>query len=191
MIIPAGFAQVNLRWTGGGIDGFAECALGFQNGSGATVNAIGTNVNAQYTANNLDDWQAVGLTYVGCLVKVGPNSTGPSLFVSTSNQGDVAGGMTPVNTAALVTKSTTLGGRQGRGRMYWPGVPESSVGDDGSLTGSYVSGLQAALTSFFTALAGLDLDHYLLHTDPATSPTLVQSVVVQSRVASQRRRLRK
>lgn len=61
--------------------------------------------------------------------------------------GDILVDGTPNNTAALITHKTNTRGRSGRGRTYFPGVPESSV-VDGLLEAGYLANLVTNWTSF-------------------------------------------
>lgn len=126
---------------------------------------------------------------------------GPTL-VNISDETPVAGTIAsdtvPQNTATLVRKRTDLGGRRGRGRLYLPGVPETEVNAVGTLTPAYVSAHQAAFDDWHTYLtAGVGARLYppvILHrsegigTEPP--PTPIARFAVESRVATQRRRLR-
>jgi hypothetical protein len=97
-------------------------------------------------------------------------------------------GITP-NTAVLIKKSTGLGGRANRGRMYWPGVDEDSVAPTGALDSGFVSGVQVLADALIPALnVGPFIGYVILHTDNST-PTPITGFLVESTVATQRRRL--
>lgn len=100
--------------------------------------------------------------------------------------------LTPPNTAILVKKQTGTPGRQGRGRLYWPVVGESFADNIGTLDGAVQSDLQNAFDAFLAALATAGVDMQLLHTagEAITDPSTVTALIVDSRVATQRRRLR-
>src|SRR6266545_4996034 len=49
--------------------------------------------------------------------------------------------------------STALGGRANRGRMYFPGLPESAVYDDGGIVPTFQTTAQTAVDAFLAALA--------------------------------------
>lgn len=119
--------------------------------------------------------------------------------------GDRVGGtgndVLPQNSALLVHKRSNQPGRKGRGRLYVPGcIREAQVDDKGIITALEVTGLQTAFTSFRTRMnagaagqAGTPM--VILHTitedDATPTPTLVTALVVDSVIATQRRRLRK
>lgn len=101
-----------------------------------------------------------------------------------------SGSLCPPNTAVLVRKVTGLAGRINRGRMYLPPPVETVVGNDGLLNPSEVTNYQNGADQFLADLAASSIPMVILHTDPAITPTAVQDLVVENKVATQRRRLR-
>jgi len=101
---------------------------------------------------------------------------------------------------------------QRAGRMYFPGVGENMINDDGTVTGSYVTALNTNVGAFLTAVhAGVSIPpttlawrvvHVAGHDGvvqpgfPQGKPNAwtssdVNSVYVDPKIATQRRRLRK
>ena len=193
LLIPAGFCQVNLFFTGASVPTGAQCtfALDAQAFAGDPT-AIGNVVIDAYTAAGFTLNLANDVDLTKVLVKEGPNATGPSAEVATGL--DSAGGTagTP-NTAVLVSKNTALGGRQGRGRMFLPGVQEDQISAAGIIAPAVVAALQSDVETFFGDIAVSDLFAVLLHDEasPITTPTPVTSFTVQSTAATQRRRMRR
>jgi len=105
----------------------------------------------------------------------------------------------PNNTAVLVQKRTLRGGRQGRGRFYWPVFypNEESVSRTGTITPAAVTGWQTAMTNWRTGCASNGVPLYLMHSrlengDPPTiDPDEIQTLLVSNLVATQRTRLRR
>ncbi len=101
----------------------------------------------------------------------------------------------PQNTAYLIHKDTSFGGRRNKGRFYLPGVGEPEVGITGVLTTAEVTRIQNALNNWFVginAVVGV-ADVLILHSDGITAtpaPTVVTGFRIDTRVATQRRRLR-
>lgn len=97
----------------------------------------------------------------------------------------------PNNCAILVAKISTSGGRRNRGRMYIPCPAESQVDGAGVLTTTYRGQWQTAMDDWIEgeALAGWGSPAILHQTGP-TAPTTVTNLVVRSKIATQRRRLR-
>jgi hypothetical protein len=144
-------------------------------------------------AGTLDTLTTSDFTFTGCTLKEGPTDTGPS-FDSTASpvQGTAAFTGAPLNTAVLVKKSTLLGGRKGRGRMYTVGqVWDSTFGMSGELEDTQLSALDTAwfnILGLWAAVAGVT-GPVLLHSD-ATAPTEITGLNPVKRLATQRRRLR-
>jgi len=93
-------------------------------------------------------------------------------------------------TSILVQKRTALGGRQYRGRCYYPGAEKNGVGSDGMIGGSIVVGLQTNWDDMLSDMAGLGDTPQLFHQKLPTSPTDITSYTVQAKIATQRTRLR-
>lgn len=105
----------------------------------------------------------------------------------------------PQNTAVLIRKNTARGGRQGKGRLYFPGVPEGNVDNIGNIASATRALWQGAADSFLfnlqnTGEPGEGMDDpmipLLLHND-LDDPDVITSLTVMPVVATQRRRLRR
>lgn len=193
MLIPDGYAQANFRYTGASTPLGAEVVMGFDialaNEEGvaladALFDAFGLVIANGFTTST---------TITSCLLKYGPNATGPSYEATGSISGTGAGDAVSPNTAVLVSKSTAMGGRQGRGRMYLPGLAESEQGTGGTVSGATVTAIQGNFVDFDAALNALAVVPVLLRSadSPITVPQPITGWTVQSRVATQRRRNRK
>lgn len=192
-VIPVDYAQANMRFGGTGVPSGAEVTFGLNVSAGSPTPAT---VAADLIAN----WMATIATVIpssvvleSCLVKFGPNDLGPSAEVSGGGPGTGGGAQTSIAVAVLVSKITAIGGRPGRGRMYIPGVQESEVAPDGTLSGAFVAGLQSEVDAFLADMVSNAIPMVLLHgeTSPVTTPTPVTSLQVASIVATQRRRQRR
>jgi hypothetical protein len=194
MIIPETFAQVNLRFTGGAVPLGAEMTFGVSHvGHGGTPAQVAGDIGADWITSNMNDQQVNDVTLSTILVKFGPNDSGNFAEVAVGAQGtDSDPGITP-NTSVLIKKETNFGGRQGRGRMYMPGLPEHLVGDGGVLEPAYITSTQAACDAFFAALVADDLVPVLLHSEdsPPQLPYTITEFVVDNTAATQRRRMRR
>lgn len=121
----------------------------------------------------------------------------PNFVVGTAD----AGAPIPVNTAFLVKKKTALGGRRNRGRMFVPAGAYSSanwVSGAGIVAPEQLAKMGTGLDSFQTSLqsdneSGPPLDPVLFH-QPGEAlegdPTLIIDFICDSKIATQRRRLR-
>jgi hypothetical protein len=189
-MIPSGYGEISVHHTGGGIDGEAVWTIGFDNNAADTAAAIAENVSDAIDTLGYLDALSSSVTVEKVHVKLGPDDTGPSADFSNGNPGTNGGHAAPPNVSYLVTKNTALGGRKGRGRCYVPGVPEVALQDGGAVEGAFVATLQGFFTDWGGAMVLASKPLHLLHGD-ATSPTAIDSLVVQSRFATQRRRLRR
>jgi hypothetical protein len=119
--------------------------------------------------------------------------TGPSALVSSNIQGTGGSNGISSNVSYLVRKVTALGGRAGRGRMYLPGPTEADVNEAGAILGARVTSLQAALNDFLTQMVADGDGPVLLHGvgSPISTPTPITSFSLDTRAATQRRRLRR
>jgi len=97
---------------------------------------------------------------------------------------------TPPNTCLLVHKTTTLGGRQGRGRMYWPSLSTADINEAGVINPASLASFTTNMNNFLLGLTAAFAPMYLLHTSPVLAPTQVTALVVDPIAATQRRRMR-
>ena len=106
----------------------------------------------------------------------------------------------PQNCALLVSKRTGLAGRRGRGRLYLPGQPEAGWNELGDVQGTWGTNTQDAFDAWMADLTstgpGFEPNPpYILHrsegagTEPA--PTEITAMICSSKLATQRKRLRK
>ena len=107
----------------------------------------------------------------------------------------------PQNCAYLVHKRTAVGGRQGRGRLYMPGVLEAQVSPAGVISTGQISAITNAFNGWradveANPLTSPESGFYLLHNLAngellADLPTRITSFDCDSLMATQRRRLRR
>ena len=191
-VIPSGFAQINWKFTGTSAPRGAEVTLGVNISSfaGSAADAAAAAITAYN--DNVDPITPATVTLASVLVKFGPNATGPSAEVPSGNAGSGGGASASPNVAWLVHKVTALGGRAGRGRMYWPGVQESEVDPSGTLSSAFVTGAQTAMDGFLADLGTALLIPVVLHseTSPLSAPTTITELTVDGVAATQRRRMR-
>lgn len=99
----------------------------------------------------------------------------------------------PPNCCILVKKTSAVGGRANQGRMYVPAgyMAEGDVDEGGNISGAAFSGWTGNNTAFLSAVQGGTFMNELgiLHELVPSAPTTVTSLVVQSKIATQRRRL--
>ena len=106
--------------------------------------------------------------------------------------GGDTGAPAPMQVAYLVRWNATGGRAQRNGRSYLPGVNEQAVGDAGVVDTDKLNALTEAANDFIIALQTGDLSLSVIsRVDGDTySPRAIGSGVCDTRVATQRRRLR-
>ena len=195
VVIPVGYAQMNMRWSVAGDAEFMYCTLGVQDRTGvrspATVAAaLGTAWDASTfttAANMLAGYSA------GTLISTVMTDTGPLTFeTGTAVAGTGAAGTLPNNCAVLARKITAAGGRRNRGRIFLPPgyLNESAINQVGTIDPAGVTTYQALLTSLGNELNTQDFDEVLFHSNGGT-PTQILSFLVQPKLATQRTRMRR
>lgn len=188
-IIPVGFGQVNFFFTGAGYARGAQVVMGFSNdGPSGALGAA--EAFAENWVTNILPEQATDITLDQVKVKLGPNDTGDEAVSSVGEAGTNAGQGYSPQVAALITKVTLLGGREGRGRIFFPGLLEASTDGLGKLTAATKNSLDVAFASFKLQASDDDLPIFLLH-NSATAPTALEGFDTVQLLATQRRRIRK
>lgn len=190
MIIPDGYAQANVRFTGAALPTGGECTFGLGDVGASSPIALGEIIFDAWNSSDIMGSFSTNVTMSSVYVKFGPNTTGPSAEYFGESDTGIGGAAAPPNVSVLVAKVTAAGGRKGRGRMFVPGFPEGLIDAGGIVNPTQLTSLQAAFDDFYDTITGLDFPLVLLHGD-STTPTTITSFVVQNLVATQRRRLRR
>ncbi len=127
--------------------------------------------------------------------RVGSDGTPPTFISPIGVAGTSSTQRLPQNCAAIVAKTTGLGGRRNRGRFFWPSVNEANVDPVGVLTAGTITDMNT-LASFIFGTICSDPTYntgqpVVLHSEPPSTPTFVTSWQTQPRIGTQRRRLRR
>lgn len=190
-IIPVGHGQVNYRYSGSACPTGAEVAIGFRNDGDLSLPDLGA-LFIDAWDDEIQQWTAAQAVLESVLVKLGPNDTGPQAEFASGLTGAAAGSATPPNVGLLVNKVTALGGRRNRGRSFWPAFTEADVDPSGFIAPLYLTFLQARATAFLNQISTAGANMVVLHSESSLgAPPTVSNYEVQSRVATQRRRLRR
>lgn len=194
--MQTGQAQIVFQYTlSGDVEPMIN-TLGFDLGTVAIDAATAQDCHDIWTTEVMS-LLSTSLTLVSTTVEFfdGTGTVGAT-YAADPNAGSRTGETLPQNTCYLVRKTTGSSGRGRYGRMYLPGVPENKVNgtgvvDSGELAAWNIQ-LASALTSLNTALSagnGLVVNH---GPGPAPSGTSeITGLVLDPRVATQRRRLRR
>jgi|SRR6185312_11470062 len=168
-------------------------AIGIDLAAGSSGTQALTNTILDAGTNRLKEMVSSSYTVDGAFVIYG-NDGGDLRFDGTT--APVAGlrnpNAFPNNCAFLLHKVTGSGGRRGRGRMYVPGCAEGDIDNLGVLGSTIKAVLDASATNFLSDLVTLaDVDAcVLLHQSSPFTPTIITGLTVDTRIATQRRRLR-
>lgn len=188
MIIPALYGHVGLEFSGAVFEHNPFTTFGIRNNLDLSAAAVAALI--ELPAEDLTIAMVhSSVSLIGIHVKLGPNDTGPQASLAVNVPGTVGGSIGQANTAYLAEKQTGLGGREGRGRMFIPGVSTSVVSASGALQSANIAGFNTALDTFLDALTAADIPMYLLHSS-GTVPTAVSGLVIDPEAATQRRRMR-
>lgn len=190
MNIPTGYAQVTLGFTGSPLPFGAAVTFGVETSAIDTPIELADIVAVELSDSGIVSQIPTGVDLSNIHVKLGPNSTGRSVDRPTGLNGSGGTAGYP-GVCALVQKITDIGGRRGRGRMYWPCVPEASVAAGGALDGSFQAALITNLEEIRVGLEAASQPMVLLHSHVDDSPSPILALSVSSQTATQRRRNRR
>lgn len=194
MIIPSGFAQINLKWGGNDLPTGAEMTFAVNHTSfPGTPSDVADAVDTAFTTANIPTVFDNDISLLSILVKYGPNNLGPSFEKFVSHPGSAGSGGSLPSAAALIHKYTGIGGHAGKGRMFMPGVIASNYDNKGLFGPGHAEAITAVWESFRTKLVADGMDVVLLHGvhSPVTAPSTVSSFACDAKMATQRRRLRR
>lgn len=189
MIIPAGYAQALCVFTGNGVPNGAAITFGIDHGVEPSANDVADRISTHVGA-----WvcglQSSEIALTEVQVKFGPNNTGLTGVWSGSVVGGDGAGAGAAAVALLVQKRSDFGGRKNRGRFFIPGIREARIEPGGHVDPTFLTSAQTSMTSLKVDLNSDGLPMVILH-NAAGTPTAVESLNVQSMVATQRRRQRR
>lgn len=201
LFIPEGFGEAKLIWDVTGRTNPITTTIGFTPNIGSTpdeaiesmwTNFAGTSGAPCAAAQMRSQFTFVGIQWLyndaGVMI-AGATTEAP--VVGTADPATTV----PVGETLLIQKRTARVGRRFRGRMYFPAlqVTEGAVDHMGNLSSAAMSALH---TIFDSTLANLPDDGtcttVILHAGTGTlpAPTPITSFGIQSKMATQRRRLR-
>ena len=192
MVIPVGYAQVNLKWGGIGLPLGAETTFAVRDEMGNTPRTIAGLVEDCVRESEFTNSLSTAVRIASILVKLGPTETGPRDEITVDIPGLDQPACVPPNTALLVRKATSQGGRKAQGRYFVPGVPEVQLDPTGTISTLYMGDYVRQQADFLEKLEEATLGMWLLHSREESDvlPYAVVSLSPQAKVATQRRRLR-
>jgi hypothetical protein len=163
---------------------------------------LGNKVSNDFWAG-IGTWLSNTVTMTGVDVTFGQDDEEPiRRFVPTVTPkvGESSAAKLPQNCALLVKKVTGKGGRRNQGRFFLPNmIDEDKVSNTGVITPAHRNQLQNSINDILISLhedgdpgpPGLDM--VILHGSEgagSTTPTVVDGLIVDGTISTQRRRLR-
>jgi len=193
--IPPGFFNAHYRWAFAGSSHSMSFAIAGGLDDAVEPNLLATELSTAFTtgygmSNVYSNW-----TFHGVYVEVG--NDGPDLsgeFDPAAPGTAGSGAFPPMNTSLIWKKKTSFAGRKYRGRIYVPTISlvEGDVDSVGNID-TTVQGVVAGNFNDFLSQIATEVPElnglFLLH-EGATAPTQVVDWILESMVATQRRRLR-
>lgn len=189
MIIPVGFAQVSHIFGGVGLDYGAAVVYGVDL-NGILDPTVAAEIAHDAWVDNLLPLQTADVTLQRTLCKFGPNATGNFGEWSANFVGTAGGTQASPQVCWLAKKVTGAGGRMGRGRMFIPGITDATVQVDGTISSANAAGATVKTRAFLNQLDTNGMPMTLLH-KASSDPDGVTDLVIDGRVATQRRRVRR
>ena len=195
VVIPEGFYNAVFRWSLTGDPEEMVTTLGGDSTSADTpaqlaeilYDATVATGSIADPAGMLANWTFVGVTVYlqspGGLVVGIHNDPVSSASGNSSSP--------PTNCAVLVQKRTDLAGQRFRGRMFLPPAVllEGGVNQHGVLESTEYSAVDAKVQEWIDLIEAGPYEPMLLHSDGGT-PTPITSFILDTQIATQRRRMR-
>lgn len=193
-IVPISFAQGRVLYSVNGLSDQVGFGAAVAWGAGTEPEEIATKINTACVVAGLATASVLGVdwAYEG-VVASATTATGPVVSQHFQHvQGTSSQPTPPPNCTVLVRKNTAKGGRENRGRLNLPSgrIEEASVDSAGFLTPAVVTALNTTMGLFKGSLDEQEVPMFLLHSDPAVTPTAITTLIVQPQLATQRRRMR-
>lgn len=200
MSIPVGQGLAVFRFI---VDGDSEemvSTLGVDlSGAGGDFQEVAEDLRTIFLADVMQEVRNTS-SFRGVYLYVGQDGGASAVYEAPENtQGTASSPGLPSNCALLVNKATALAGRRNRGRGYWPCMlAEASVDQNGNLIGGELAAKQAVfdavydkLINGFAGQGAAPTPPLLFHQTGDQTPTPITAFGVQSKIATQRQRMRR
>lgn len=200
MPTPPGFADCSLEFTLTGSTRPAYITFGVDPQDTDPSVVADSVFTATTGAGSLMSAMDSSVTLTAVRVSLGTDGAEDLIYERpTSTPGAISGNAPPANVAVLVHKTTTRGGRRGRGRMFIPWcVTTAAIEESGLLVAGSQAALQTKMETWRIALSTNLVTMVLLHgpslpgvAHPTTpgAPNPVTALRVDKLISGQRRRL--
>lgn len=199
LVIPPGFAQVGIEFRNTGDPDPWYITFGIDVSAAASAwEEVAISISSGW-GNFLLEEMSTDTSLTGVQLRIGQDGGSPlTLFFPFNYPGSATGQKLPQNCALLVTKVTSLPGRVGKGRFFVPNIlSDGSVNNVGVIQTTDLAALQGLMDTFYSWVVVGDpappLPIVLLHNNTAPGdppPTVVDRLLLNQVIATQRRRLR-
>lgn len=194
MEIPENFSNVRYVFSCAGVTEEMSFAHGVSGGIGASASDIALACHLAFVGAVPETPEGiyVGWSYLGTRVTKTTAGEPVTAEFNANMQGTAIGQSSIVSSALLVRKTTAEGGRKNRGRMYVPPcvLAEAVVSNAGFIDSGDLGTLSSKFDQFHSDLVLAEMIPCLFHSDPVDTPTTITGFVLQSQLATQRRRMR-
>lgn len=187
--VPAGYAQFTAVHAGDALPWGAVTTWGLQTGSGVNGQAMCDALTLAY-GDVVQETAVTGVTLVRGELKLGPSATGPTFISGSGQVGDQGSTGVPPNVSILVRKNVENFSGRLAGRVFLPGLNETIVSSAGFIDLVQLPAFQTTLENWRLAI-GVENAAPVVFSSVGASPRPVTEFSVDSRVATQRRRLRR
>lgn len=198
--IPVGFANCRYLFTCVGVDHITGFSMGM-NWTGLTDTELADAADTLFTEDVLDGGSGMGTawTYIGLELTIGALTGADRKFErAASVTGTLSTSTIPPNCAGLVRKRTDFAGRNMRGRVFFPPCMlfDADIDAAGSMSGALATSHTILWEAYRVDMAAADAELHLIHqydpevTSDPVAPTPIVQLTMQSKLATQRRRLR-
>jgi hypothetical protein len=197
LIIPPGYAQATIPFRHASLAREAVITFGLDISDAAgDYESVAEMVMQEY-ADSFGTILDSDVTAGGVRLRIGQDGGDPLTYEGSDTFAAGAGGASlPSNCAVLFKKTSSTGGRKGRGRFYLPwSCADSGVNDVGQIEPTDVPEFQTLANTFLNGLATgpPSSPMVILHDSGSVGveppPSVVTALTVDPMIATQRRRL--
>lgn len=191
MAVPVGLAEVRIPFVAIGAPGtYGVVTFGVRPGPGSEPAVIAEEVWDVYV-DTMHDRLEQDFVAGPIQVTLGTASGDLTAEGTSLAAGPRSDEMEAPAVAMLIKKNTGLGGRQNRGRNFWPFMlSQDDLTETGDLSPVALADSQTAAFGFLSGLSAAGVPMVLLHRG-SSDATDVTSYIVDGRAATQRRRQRR
>lgn len=193
-VIPPGYALLVYRFALASDPEEMVFTIGVELGDALDPDVVAGNAITAFQAGFDPSFWSNESKFVGVSAYIG--NDGPTIVGEfyVDQVGTASGPTCPSNCAMLVKKRTGTAGRRGRGRCYFPNMflNEAAVDSRGDIGDAYLELRQDAVDAWLAELNGGDpafAAAVVLHTS-ALAPTPITGMDVDTKIATQRKRMR-